>query len=154
MHQWKGFVTYNCACVYRGLTKNTWPQSIRMSGKWEKQGCILSLFKGSKTASQPPYSNTPLWFLEVSSPYLKSSVLKHKQNCSAFSPHCKNLVGNHESKPFLHSMKLVVQITYRDGRIVTSLIHCQSKEKLETKTNACIVFNRTFSSSTELKFDF
>lgn len=46
--------------VFRGLSKNTWPQSIRMSRKWEKQGCILWLFKQTKTASQPPCSNIAL----------------------------------------------------------------------------------------------
>ena len=35
--------------------------------------------EGSKTSCQPPCSSAALWFLQVSSPSLKGSVLKHKQ---------------------------------------------------------------------------
>lgn len=122
------------ACVFRGLPKNTWPLSIWMSGKWEKQGCILSPFKGSNATSQPLCSNTALSFLQVSSPYPKGSDLKHTQSNSALSLSGINSVDKHESKSLLHSTKLAVQIADRDGWIIT-LIHCQSKHEKKKPQN-------------------
>lgn len=122
------------ACVFRGLPKNTWPLSIWMSGKWEKQGCILSPFKGSNATSQPLCSNTALSFLQVSSPYPKGSDLKHMQSNSVLSLSGINSVDKHESKSLLHSTKLAVQIADRDGWIIT-LIHCQSKHEKKKPQN-------------------